>query len=118
MREAGFPPPLISETSHDESPLPTKESYVRIGSVDLSGGLRAVIRSRPLNRELCPPWEISLDTFDEWNAELQRMSNLNLVETGRRGCTSTQLYDWVGRYVIGARHCRIDRAQFGFSTAC
>jgi hypothetical protein len=68
--------------------------------MDLSGTLRVTIRSRPLNnQDLCPPWEINLDNFDDWNADLQRLSNQNLVETGRRGCTTMQFYDWIGRNV-------------------
>ena len=68
--------------------------------MDMSGTLRVTIRSRPLNnQDLCPPWEINLNNFDDWNAELQLLSNQNLIETGRRGCTTLQVYDWIGRYI-------------------
>jgi hypothetical protein len=100
LQDAGFPPAMIAETGGDEQSAPsTASSFVRIGSMDLSGTLRIFIRSRPLDQELCPPWEVDLDTFDEWNTELQRLSNRNLVETGRRGCTTTQLYDWIEKYI-------------------
>lgn len=68
--------------------------------MDLSGTLRVNIQSRPLNnQDLCPPWELNLDNFDDWNTELQHLSNQNLIETGRRGCTTLQFYDWIGRNV-------------------
>jgi len=109
LYQAGFPPPMMAAAAEadgddDESSL-SAYSFVRIGSMDLSGTLQAQIRSRPLGAGsealLCPPWTLDLDTFDEWNTELQRLSNQNLVRTGRRGCTTLQLYDWLETYVGG-----------------
>lgn len=88
---------MMSESS--ETTDPEDYSFVRIGSMDLSGNLRAVIRSRPLGRDVCPPWILDLDSFDKWNDELRRLSKENLAESGRRGCTTNQFYDWVGKYV-------------------
>lgn len=97
LSAAGFPPAMMSESS--ETTDSEDYSFVRIGSMDLSGNLRAVIRSRPLDHDVCPPWILDLDSFDEWNDELRRLSKENLAESGRRGCTTNQFYDWAGKYV-------------------
>lgn len=113
LYRAGFPPPMLVAEGDGE----LTSTYVRIGSMDLSGTLRARIRSRPLdNKDICPPWELDLDTFDEWNDELQRLSQHNLVQTGRRGCTSLQLYDWVERYVGAKVRATLSATAYDLAT--
>lgn len=92
-------------------------SFVRIGSMDLSGNLKAEIRSRPLDgREVCAPWMLDLDTFDVMNTELQLLSDNNLVQTGRRGCTTLQLYDWLETYVGGKLRAALSATAFDLAS--
>jgi hypothetical protein len=42
---------------------------------------------------------MDLNVFDAWNEELRRLSDENLKQTGRGGCTTTQFYDWIQRHV-------------------
>ncbi len=106
LKKNGFPPELP-----DEQPAPSKKSgnkqtevssssFVRIGSIDLSGNIVAILKSRPLKKDLAQV-QFSLDTFDPLDEQIQVQALENLANTGRRGCTTDELYALIQRFVIG-----------------
>lgn len=83
-----------SSSSSDSS------SFVRIGSLDLKGKVVANIKSRPLKKDLAEA-KLALDTFDALGQKIKTQSLENLASTGRRGCTTDELYTMVQKYVSG-----------------
>lgn len=98
LEDAGFPPAM--EDSYDQQPASESSTFVRIGSIQLSGNVTSEIRSRPLDRSIADV-AFPMNAFDELNAQIRNVSEANLVATGRRGCTTDQLYDLIRAYFMG-----------------
>ncbi|KAL3910608.1 MAG: hypothetical protein SGILL_007626 [Bacillariaceae sp.] len=83
--------------------MPTKEgvsepeTFVRISSVDFSGDISITFRSRPLGKDMAV-LQLDLDTFDELDREIRDRSEENLINTGRKGCTTDEVYKLVERF--------------------
>ena len=86
--EAGFPPDLAEYQSS-----PTASTFVRVGRLDLSGRFRAILRSGPLDRELCPPFALDFKSMKELSRAIQRASQKAKTVTNRPGVTTEQLYE-------------------------
>ena len=100
MKKMGFPPQLPEK----DPSFPPKQrrnddtsSFVRVGKIDLSGDFSVILLSKPMKKDL-GTFKLSLDTFDELDREIRFLSNKNLVETGRKGCTTDELYTLIQRY--------------------
>lgn len=97
MKESGFPPTMYTD---EVEPVPTKEgttvkdSFVRIESVDFSGNISCTFRSRPLKKDIAV-LKFDLDTFDELDRAIRERSDEKLIQTGRKGCTTEELYEIV-----------------------
>ena len=86
--------------SSDESMTPfITSAFLRIGSIYLSGAVKAQLRSRPLDRDIAPILAFELDLLDDLNNQIQRCSDFNLAQTGRRGCTTDELYELIQAFV-------------------
>ena len=86
--------------SSDESTTTSiASSFLRINSIDLSGAVKAQLRSRPLDRDIAPILAFDLDLLDDLNDQIQRCSDYNLAQTGRRGCTTDELYELIQAFV-------------------
>ena len=83
LQDLGFPPALEESSSADSS-------IVRIHSLDLSKKATLTIRSRPLRKEI-GRLSLDMDATDGWNDMIVNASDANLLRTGRRGVTSTEL---------------------------
>mmetsp|Transcript_31005 Transcript_31005/g.74899 ORF Transcript_31005/g.74899 Transcript_31005/m.74899 type:complete len:394 (+) Transcript_31005:22-1203(+) len=101
MKRMGFPP-QFPET--DPSTVPPQQhknddtsSFVRVGKVDLSGDFSVILLSKPMKKDL-GTFKLSLDTFDELDKEIRFLSEKNLVENGRKGCTTDELYTLIQQY--------------------
>lgn len=95
LQEAGFPPSLY----YDYQKMPSSNStFVRIGSLQLGGDVRVHIESRPLHRPIVKDLKWPMETLGGLYAKIQATSNANLASTGRRGCTTDELYDIVQDY--------------------
>jgi hypothetical protein len=89
LKRNGFPPAFSEE---DQTELEADEtSFFRIGSIDLSGSITACIKSRPLNQEISVV-HFDLDAFDPLDRDIQNQALENLAISGRRGCTTDELY--------------------------
>lgn len=91
LQDAGFPPELLVGESTGPS-----STFVRVGSMDLSGNVRAIIRSLPLGgREICPPLQFDMDSLD---ADLTALLEAGASNNGRRGVTTDELSGLLQRY--------------------
>jgi hypothetical protein len=100
LKEHGFPPTLaVSETT--EKPSSTKEaptsSFIRFGSIDLSGNATIEVASRPLRKDIGVV-TLDMDVTDSINAKIRKLSKSNKASTGRPGCTTTELADLLQSY--------------------
>jgi hypothetical protein len=92
LQKNGFPP----EFSEEESSSVTS-SFLRIGSIDLSGTVIASLQSRPLKKEITSI-KFDLDTLDPLDRDIKNQSMENLATLGRRGCTTEELYSLIQKY--------------------
>ena len=102
LKKNGFPPELPAE-----DPAPKKrgkaksnESFLRIGSIDLSGKVIALLKSKPLQKDLAEV-KFALDTFDPLDEQIKARALENLAKTGRRGCTTDELYTLIQNFMGG-----------------
>jgi hypothetical protein len=89
LEDAGFPP-AMEYYDTEEGISAESSTFVRIGSIDLSGSVRLEISSRPLNKSIATI-VYDLDTLKDLNNEILQVSETNAV-TGRRGCKTDDLY--------------------------
>ena len=88
------------EDSYDQQPASGSSTFIRIGSIQLSGNVTSEIRSRPLDRSIADV-AFPMNAFDELNAQIRNVSEVNLAAAGRRGCTTDQVYDIIQAYFMG-----------------
>jgi len=85
------------EEYYDESA--PSSTFVRIGSVQLSGNVTSEIRSRPLDSCIANA-SFPLNAFDDLNNQIRKVSEANLAITGRRGCTTDEVYEILRAYFM------------------
>lgn len=100
LKKNGFPPELPEEDPKKFGKSSSSSSFVRIGSIDLSGNVVALLKSRPLKKNLAEV-KFALDTFDTLDDQIKAQSLENLANTGKRGCTTEELYSLIQAYVGG-----------------
>jgi hypothetical protein len=72
-------------------------SFLRIGSIDMSGDICARLKSRPLNKDIAVmSW--GLDFLDIINEDIRAQADINLEKLGKRGCTTDEVYDILRTY--------------------
>lgn len=98
LEEAGFPPRMEDYYSDYDASAPSS-TFVRIGSIQLSGNITSEIKSRPLDRTIAN-MTFGLHAFDNLSKEILQVSEANLAATGRRGCTTDQVYDILRAYFM------------------
>ena len=102
MADIGFPPLFESEEASNQrkgTKTPKPDSWIRFGSIDLSGNVTVTIRSRPLGRDL------GVVTYDMaalrgLSKQIKRQSRQKLRETGRRGLTVEELTTMLQDFVL------------------
>ena len=101
MKKMGFPPQFPEKDPSTVPPQQQKNdstsSFVRVGKIDLSGDFSVILLSKPMKKDL-GTFKFSLDTFDELDSEISLLSKKNLVENGRKGCTTDELYALIQRF--------------------
>ncbi len=80
-------------------PSAPSSTFVRIGSIQLSGNVTSDIKSRPLDRTIAN-MTFGMNAFDNLSKEILDVSEANLAATGRRGCTTDQVYDILRAYFM------------------
>lgn len=82
---------------YDESS--PSSTFVRIGSIQLDGNITCEINSRPLDRSIANV-TFGMDAFEPLYRQIRNVSEANLASTGRRGCTTDELYALVQSYFL------------------
>jgi hypothetical protein len=97
LKRHGFPPTFSEEADSSAAEISELSTFLRIGSIDLSGEISARLQSRPLKRELAK-MSFSLDMLDAIDRDIRNQALENLAKTGRRGCTTDELYTILQKY--------------------
>lgn len=97
LKKEGFPPQLEILTS---SEIDTSSStLVRIGRVDLEGAVTLKVISRSLGgQSVCPDVVFEFGMLEELVDRIKHASIEAERKTGRKGCTTTELYDIVEQF--------------------
>lgn len=87
---------MLESTSNQTEP----STFIRVGSIDLSGTVRLRIHSKPLEESICPDCVLDLDMLDELNLLIKTSSLAAKGNSGRRGCTTEELYKIIQTYFL------------------
>jgi hypothetical protein len=115
LQDYGFPPSTTetATTTQDDDVDASKtvNSFIRFNSIDLSKNMTVTVKSRPLKKDL-RIFRFDMDDTDDFNTLIQQASDLNLLETGRRGCSIDELVLLLKNYMVKkVRSFAIDKAQ-------
>lgn len=87
LQDFGFPPDV---SNYYDAESKQTSSFVRFNSIYLSRNMTVRVQSRPLNRDM-GTFAMDMDVTDDLNAMIGNLSDFNLEQTGRKGCSSTEL---------------------------
>mmetsp|Transcript_42572 Transcript_42572/g.43138 ORF Transcript_42572/g.43138 Transcript_42572/m.43138 type:complete len:387 (-) Transcript_42572:329-1489(-) len=106
LSDIGFPPQLYDE---DETVDSSSEAstFVRIGGIGVKGQIRIKLRSRPLDKDLCDDIVFDFDNLKTLSNQISAASKAAQKETGRRGCTTEELYNIIQSYFNRQIHQKI-----------
>jgi len=97
LQQDGFPPQLEIMTSSEGST--SSSTFVRVGRVDLEGAVTLKVISRPLGgQSVCPDVVLEFGMLEELMDRIKHASKEAERKTGRKGCTTTELYDIVEQF--------------------
>jgi predicted transcriptional regulator len=99
LKKLGFPPTFekYSACSEEES-LETEDNvFLRIGSIDLSGGINLELTSRTMSKKITTMF-FDFEKLDPLEREIRKHAEDNLANIGRRGCTTTEVYTIIQKY--------------------
>ena len=104
LQDAGFPPTFYTYTTTaaattESSSSTNSNSFVTIGSIDLSGKAILKLYSRTLDKELVDDIQLlNLENLNKLNQRIQNESQKALERYGRRGCSTGDLYNIIETY--------------------
>jgi len=85
------------ETTEDSLPPST---FIRIGCLDVEGSVRLKVISRALGgKELCPDFVFEMKNLAELSDRIKYASEESYRKTGRKGCTTEELYEIIEQFV-------------------
>lgn len=82
----------------EESGSSTVSAYVRFGNIVMSGEVILRVKSKPLEKSLMEDIVIDLRQLHALSKEIQKQAEKSQERTGRRGCTTDELYDILSKY--------------------
>lgn len=106
LSDIGFPPQLYDEDEIVDSSSAVS-TFVRIGGIGVKGQIRLKLRSRPLDKDLCDDIVFDFDNLKTLSHQISAASNAAQEKTGRRGCTTEELYDIIQSYFKRQIHQRV-----------
>jgi hypothetical protein len=106
LSDIGFPPQLYDEDEIVDSSSEAS-TFVRIGGIGVKGQIRLKLRSRPLDKDLCDDIVFDFDNLKTLSNQISAASKAAQEETGRRGCTTEELYDIIQSYFNRQIHQRV-----------
>ena len=98
LSDIGFPPQLYEEDEIVDSSSEAASTFVRIGGIGVKGQIRLKLRSRPLDKDLCEDIVFDFDNLKTLSNQISAASKAAQKKTGRRGCTTEELYDIIQSY--------------------
>ena len=98
LSDIGFPPQLYDEDEIVDSSSEAASTFVRIGGIEVKGQIRLKLRSRPLDKDLCEDIVFDFDNLKTLSHQISAASKAAQKKTGRRGCTTEELYDIIQSY--------------------
>ena len=93
LSDIGFPPQL-----YDEDDTTAGQTFVRVGGIAVKGEIRLKLRSRPLDKNLYDDIVFDLGNLRDLSKLISAVSKLAYEKTGRRGCTTEEVYDIIQSY--------------------
>lgn len=96
-------------------PSAPSSTFVRIGSIQLSGNVTSEVRSRPLDRAIANI-SFGMHAFDKLSKEILQVSEANVAATGRRGCTTDEMYDILRAYFMKKLRKFLEETAYDVST--
>jgi len=98
LNEMGFPPKILWDDTQSSDVGKNTESqstsFVRIGSIDLSGNVTLKIRSRPLEKDIVPQLILDLGMLDDWNQRI-----IQSASKSKRGCSTDEIFTLMVEFV-------------------
>lgn len=98
MSKRGFPPTFEEDNVTIEEDYNAEDSMVRVGSIAFSGNVRLLLNSKPIQKPISNT-TFALAKLKAFESIIQEESSKNLNATGRRGCTTTAVYDLIEKRV-------------------
>ena len=99
LSDIGFPPQLYDDEDEIvDSSSEAASTFVRIGGIEVKGQIRLKLRSRPLDKDLCEDIVFDFDNLKTLSHQISAASKAAQKKTGRRGCTTEELYDIIQSY--------------------
>lgn len=96
LKKLGFPP-AFEEYSSTTTTDQADSAFLRIGSIDLSGGINLILSSQTLSKQIAS-LTFDLDKLDPLDREIRNQADANLANAGRKGCTTTEIYSIIQAY--------------------
>ena len=93
LSDIGFPPQL-----YDEDDTTAGQTFVRVGGIAVKGEIRLKLRSRPLDKNLYDDIVFDLGNLRDLSKQISAVSKVAYEKTGRRGCTTEEVYDIIQSY--------------------
>jgi len=96
LNSIGFPPKLYF--SEEGSTSTATSTFVRFGNIEMSGEVRLRVKSKPLEKNLIEDIVIDLRQLHSLSREIQVAAKNSEQATGRKGCSTDELYDILSKY--------------------
>lgn len=99
MSKQGFPPTFKEEPSTEEynpEDYNPEDSVVRVGSITFSGNVELLVNSKPLRKRISNI-TFGFEKLKTFEHIIQEKSIKNVNATGRRGCTTTAVYELIDK---------------------
>jgi len=93
LSDIGFPPQL-----YDEDDITGGQTFVRVGGIAMKGEIRLKLRSRPLDKDIHEDIVFDFGNLRDLSKQISAVSKVAYEKTGRRGCTTEELYDIIQSY--------------------
>eukprot|EP00591_Stephanopyxis_turris_P004993 CAMPEP_0195513556 /NCGR_PEP_ID=MMETSP0794_2-20130614/5187_1 /TAXON_ID=515487 /ORGANISM="Stephanopyxis turris, Strain CCMP 815" /LENGTH=352 /DNA_ID=CAMNT_0040641603 /DNA_START=184 /DNA_END=1242 /DNA_ORIENTATION=- len=93
--DEGFPPTTAMEPS---TTINSGNTFVSFGDVNLKGSVTLQLKSRTLNEKLCNDLILDFSTLTDLLQEIRKAGADAEARTGRKGCSTDELYDILGIY--------------------
>lgn len=96
MSKKGFPPTFEEESSSED--YNAEDSMVRLGSITFTGNVQLLVHSKPMQKPISNH-TFAFEKLKAFERIIKEESIRNLNATGRRGCTTTAVYELIDKQI-------------------